>query len=91
MGITMGESFKLDDLAKVNAADKHRELIFSDPTLPITGAVGSPIYPIARRVGAAASCECVPSTTRRLQKHKSKVLLAGIRARHAPRRRECDR
>lgn len=47
MGLTMGEIFKLDELAKVCAADKRHEFMFVGPALPITGAVGSPINPLA--------------------------------------------
>jgi kynurenine formamidase len=49
MGLTMGEIFKLDELAKACAGDKVYEFMFVAPALPITGAVGSPVNPIAIR------------------------------------------
>ena len=49
MGLTMGEIFKLDELSKACAADKVYDFMFVGPALPITGAVGSPINPIAIR------------------------------------------
>ncbi len=47
IGITMGEIFYLQDLAADCAQDKVYEFLFCAPSLPITGAVGSPINPIA--------------------------------------------
>jgi kynurenine formamidase len=47
MGITMGEIFYLKDLADDCARDKVYEFLFCAPPLPITGAVGSPINPMA--------------------------------------------
>lgn len=47
MGITMGEIFFLQDLAKDCAEDRVYEFLFVAPSLPITGAVGSPINPQA--------------------------------------------
>ena len=47
MGITMGEIFYLKDLAEDCAKDKVYEFLFCAPPLPITGAVGSPINPMA--------------------------------------------
>ncbi|MFT3777884.1 MAG: cyclase family protein [Ottowia sp.] len=47
MGITMGEIFYLEELAKDCAADGVYEFLFVAPTLPITGAVGSPVNPQA--------------------------------------------
>ncbi|MBI1990833.1 MAG: cyclase family protein [Betaproteobacteria bacterium] len=47
IGITMGEIFYLKDLAADCAQDKVYEFLFCAPTLSITGAVGSPINPIA--------------------------------------------
>ena len=47
IGITMGEIFYLKDLADDCAADKVYEFLFCGPPLPITGAVGSPINPLA--------------------------------------------
>jgi kynurenine formamidase len=49
MGLTMGEIFKLDELARSCAADKIYDFLFVAPALPITGAVGSPLNPIAIR------------------------------------------
>ena len=49
MGLTMGEIFKLDVLGKACAKDKDWEFMFVGPALPITGAVGSPINPLAIR------------------------------------------
>ena len=47
LGITMGEIFNLRELAEDCAADGVYEFLFCAPSLPITGAVGSPINPIA--------------------------------------------
>jgi kynurenine formamidase len=47
IGITMGEIFYLKDLAEDCAQDHVYEFFFCGPPLPITGAVGSPINPIA--------------------------------------------
>lgn len=47
IGITMGEIFNLRELANDCAEDKVYEFFFCAPPLPITGAVGSPINPIA--------------------------------------------
>lgn len=47
IGITMGEIFNLKELAQDCAADSVYEFFFCAPPLPITGAVGSPINPIA--------------------------------------------
>ncbi len=47
MGLTMGEIFYLGELGKDCAADKTYEFLFVAPALPITGAVGSPINPLA--------------------------------------------
>jgi kynurenine formamidase len=47
IGITMGEIFYLKDLAEDCAEDHVYEFFFCGPPLPITGAVGSPINPIA--------------------------------------------
>ena len=49
MRLTMGEIFKLDELARVCAADKVYDFLFVAPALPITGAVGSPLNPIVIR------------------------------------------
>jgi kynurenine formamidase len=47
MGLTIGEIFFLDELAEDCARDGVYEFFFVAPPLPITGAVGSPINPIA--------------------------------------------
>ncbi|HZT75573.1 MAG TPA: cyclase family protein [Vicinamibacterales bacterium] len=47
MGLTIGEIFNLDDLAADCANDGIYECFFVAPPLPITGAVGSPINPLA--------------------------------------------
>ena len=47
MGLTIGEIFGLDELAEDCAKDGIYEFFFVAPPLPITGAVGSPINPLA--------------------------------------------
>src|SRR3984885_15141252 len=47
MGMTMGEIFQLKELADDCAADKVYEFMFVAPAIPITGAVGSPVNPLA--------------------------------------------
>jgi len=47
IGLTMGEIFYVADLADDCAADGQYEFLFVAPTLPITGAVGSPTNPLA--------------------------------------------
>lgn len=47
IGITMGEIFNVRELAQDCLADGVYEFFFCAPSLPITGAVGSPINPIA--------------------------------------------
>jgi kynurenine formamidase len=47
MGLTIGEIFDLDELADDCAKDGVYEFFFVAPPLPITGAVGSPINPLA--------------------------------------------
>ena len=47
MGLTIGEIFFLDDLADDCARDQVYEFFFVAPPLPITGAVGSPVNPLA--------------------------------------------
>ncbi len=47
IGISMGEIFYLKDLAEDCAQDKTYEFLFCAPPLAITGAVGSPINPMA--------------------------------------------
>jgi kynurenine formamidase len=47
MGLTVGEIFYLADLAKDCREDGRYEFMFVAPALPITGAVGSPVNPLA--------------------------------------------
>jgi kynurenine formamidase len=47
MGLTIGEIFYLGELGADCAADKVYEFFFVAPTIPITGAVGSPTNPLA--------------------------------------------
>ena len=47
MGLLVGEIFHLDELAEDCAADGVYEFFFSAPPLPVTGAVGSPVNPLA--------------------------------------------
>jgi kynurenine formamidase len=47
MGLTVGEIFYLGELSKDCAQDKRYEFMFVAPALPITGAVGSPVNPLA--------------------------------------------
>lgn len=49
MGLTMGEIFKLDVLGRECAEDGVYDFMFVAPALPVTGAVGSPINPLAIR------------------------------------------
>ena len=48
-GILFGEMFALDDLARACAEDRRYAFLFTAAPLPITGAVGSPINPLAIR------------------------------------------
>lgn len=47
MGLTVGELWDLDELADVCATQGRYEFLLSAPPLKITGAVGSPINPVA--------------------------------------------
>ena len=47
MGLLVGEIFDLDGLAADCAGDQVYEFLFVAPPLPITGAVGSPVNPLA--------------------------------------------
>ncbi|MGH9358277.1 MAG: cyclase family protein [Terriglobia bacterium] len=47
IGLTVGEIFYLADLAKDCARDQRYEFMFVAPALPVTGAVGSPVNPLA--------------------------------------------
>jgi hypothetical protein len=46
-GLLFGEIFALDDLSDACAEDGNYSFLFVAPPLPITGAVGSPINPLA--------------------------------------------
>jgi kynurenine formamidase len=46
-GVLFGEIFQLDPLAAACAEDGNYAFLFAAPPLPITGAVGSPINPLA--------------------------------------------
>src|SRR5438034_1018933 len=47
MGMLVGEIFALDELAEDCARDRVFEFLFVAPPLPFTGAVGSPVNPLA--------------------------------------------
>lgn len=47
MGLTIGEMWNLEALATACAEHERWDFLLSAPTLPITGAVGSPVNPIA--------------------------------------------
>lgn len=47
MGMTMGEIFNVKELADDCAEDGIYEYLFAAPAIPITGAVGSPVNPLA--------------------------------------------
>jgi kynurenine formamidase len=49
LGLTVGELFWLEDLARVSAAERLWEFMFVGQPLRITGGVGSPINPLAIR------------------------------------------
>ncbi|MGE0214399.1 cyclase family protein [Mycolicibacterium sp.] len=46
-GMTIGEIFDLEELGNVCEQDGRYEFFFTAPPLPITGAVGSPVNPLA--------------------------------------------
>jgi kynurenine formamidase len=48
-GVLFGEIFHMDALASACAEDLRYAFLFTAPPLPITGAVGSPINPLAIR------------------------------------------
>jgi kynurenine formamidase len=48
-GVLFGEIFHMDALAEACAGDQRYGFLFTAPPLPITGAVGSPINPLAIR------------------------------------------
>jgi kynurenine formamidase len=47
LGLTMGEIFHLDELSRDCNEDKVYEFLFVAPAMPVTGAVGSPVNPLA--------------------------------------------
>lgn len=47
IGLTIGEMWNLDELAEACAQSGRYDFLLSAPPLPITGAVGSPINPVA--------------------------------------------
>lgn len=47
MGLLFGEMFDLEEVAAACAADHNSDFLFTAPPLPISGAVGSPINPLA--------------------------------------------
>jgi kynurenine formamidase len=49
MGMTLGELFNLEELAKDCAADGRWDMFLCAPPLKVTGGVGSPITPIAMK------------------------------------------
>jgi kynurenine formamidase len=49
MGLLLGEIFDLEELAEACAADGRYAFFFSGLPLPITGAVGSPVNPMATK------------------------------------------
>jgi kynurenine formamidase len=49
MGMLLGEIFNFEDIATACAADGVYEFLFTGSPLPITGAVGSPLNPLAVR------------------------------------------
>ncbi|MFZ1061053.1 MAG: cyclase family protein, partial [Candidatus Rokuibacteriota bacterium] len=49
LGLTLGELFWLEDLAKACAEDRSYEFLFVSQPLRISGGLGSPINPLAIR------------------------------------------
>ncbi len=47
MGLAQGQNWHLDDLAADCAADGHYDFLLVAPPLPLTGAVGAPVIPVA--------------------------------------------
>jgi kynurenine formamidase len=47
MGLVQGQNFFLDDLAADCAADGQGDFLLVAPPLPLTGAVGAPVVPVA--------------------------------------------
>ncbi|AZG46232.1 hypothetical protein D7316_02833 [Gordonia insulae] len=49
IGLYIGEMWNLDELAETCAADSRYEFLLTAAPLPVTGAVGAPVNPIAMR------------------------------------------
>jgi kynurenine formamidase len=47
MGLVQGQNWFLDDLARDCAADGQCDFLLVAPPLPLTGAVGAPVVPVA--------------------------------------------
>ena len=47
MGLYVGEMWAPDELAEHCAAERRYDFLLSAPPLPVTGAVGSPLNPVA--------------------------------------------
>ena len=47
MGLAQGQNWNLDDLAADCAADGQHDFLLVAPPLPLTGAVGAPVVPVA--------------------------------------------
>jgi hypothetical protein len=47
MGVTFGELFILDELGERCAAENRWDFLFVGAALPFTGAVGTPLNPLA--------------------------------------------
>jgi kynurenine formamidase len=47
MGLAQGQNWQLDDLAADCAADGQHDFLLVAPPLPLTGAVGAPVVPVA--------------------------------------------
>ena len=47
IGLTIGEMWDLEELASACAESGSYEFLLSAPPLPVTGAVGSPVNPVA--------------------------------------------
>jgi hypothetical protein len=49
MGLTQGQNFFLNNLASACAADNRWTFLLDATPLPLTGAVGTPLNPVALR------------------------------------------
>jgi hypothetical protein len=47
MGLAQGQNWNLDELAADCATDGRLDFLLVAPPLPLTGAVGAPVVPIA--------------------------------------------